>query len=287
VPALEDERLWRQDKLLNTIGSRQYFNWTQMRFLDVDSPEAAKQVERFCLNIFNALHQSPLTPEQRQQKEAADEAQHKPAVAEPNVATVNERNNESRTTKFLGAPTGAMSASLSRLATRLDVRSWSYTKIAIVAVALGFIGRQLIDKVDPISVCTEYTCLFSVFYAWTQWGIFLLVMTQLTGKSTPGRLFIGFLAVYFLEVLIGASGDPSYGLVPDTLTLRPVVLVFKAFALWAPGMALCSHRSLPVCKSGEGQGDACGRNSSRRSYRFMGSGSAGRSVATHGARVPW
>ena len=74
VPALEDERQWRQDDLLKIIGSRQYFNWQPLRFLDVDSPEVAKQVEQFCANIYRAVQQPFFTPQERREKAAAEAA---------------------------------------------------------------------------------------------------------------------------------------------------------------------------------------------------------------------
>jgi hypothetical protein len=74
VPALEDERQWRQNDVLNVIGSRQYINWQPMRHLDVGSPEVALQVERFCQNIFKALQQPWLPPDERRKSEAAEAA---------------------------------------------------------------------------------------------------------------------------------------------------------------------------------------------------------------------
>jgi hypothetical protein len=74
VPALEDERQWRQNEVLNVVGSRQYINWQPMRHLDVGSPEVALQVERLCQNIFNALQQPWLSPEERRKNEAVEAA---------------------------------------------------------------------------------------------------------------------------------------------------------------------------------------------------------------------
>ena len=56
------------------IGSRQYFNWQPLRFLNVNSPEVAKQVEQFCTNIYRALQQPFVTPRERQEKAAAEAA---------------------------------------------------------------------------------------------------------------------------------------------------------------------------------------------------------------------
>lgn len=58
VPELENE-LWRQDDVLKVIGSRQYMDWQERRYLDVNSTEVAVNVGRFCSNIYDALRQAP------------------------------------------------------------------------------------------------------------------------------------------------------------------------------------------------------------------------------------
>jgi TIR domain/Jacalin-like lectin domain len=55
VPELEDERQWRQDEVLNVVGTRQYLDWQERRYLDVNSTEVAVQIGRFCSNIYDAL----------------------------------------------------------------------------------------------------------------------------------------------------------------------------------------------------------------------------------------
>jgi TIR domain len=75
VPALEDEAQWRKHDLLKIIGSRQYIDWQRFRFRDAGSPDVAEKVESFCKNIFEALHRSWLSPEERRAKSAAAEAE--------------------------------------------------------------------------------------------------------------------------------------------------------------------------------------------------------------------
>jgi len=73
VPALEDERQWRQDDVLNTIGRRQYIDWLKLRHLDVDSTEVGVTIERFCSNISRALLQPWSPPGDRVQTQNAIE----------------------------------------------------------------------------------------------------------------------------------------------------------------------------------------------------------------------
>jgi TIR domain len=69
VPALADDG-WRQDPLLEIIGSRQYEQWQNLRHLDPSSTEVALRVEKFCENICKALLQPWLSPQERQEAEA-------------------------------------------------------------------------------------------------------------------------------------------------------------------------------------------------------------------------
>jgi TIR domain/Jacalin-like lectin domain len=57
VPELENERQWRQDEVLNVVGTRQYLDWQERRYLDVNSTEVAVRIGRFCSNIYDALQQ--------------------------------------------------------------------------------------------------------------------------------------------------------------------------------------------------------------------------------------
>jgi hypothetical protein len=81
VPALADDR-WRQDPLLETIGSRQYEQWQNLRHLDPSSTEVALRVEKLCENICKALQQPWLSPQQRQEAEAQRLAEEKRREAE-------------------------------------------------------------------------------------------------------------------------------------------------------------------------------------------------------------
>lgn len=89
VPALEDEKLWRQDPILKIVGTRQYLDWRELRHHDPHSLEVRQRLERFCRGITNALHRQWISPEERKQREAEEarqraeeEARRKAAEAE-------------------------------------------------------------------------------------------------------------------------------------------------------------------------------------------------------------
>jgi TIR domain len=75
VPALEDESRWRQDPVLNIIGSRQYIDWQNLRHVDVGSTDVAVAVERFCKNIFEALQRPWVSPEEQRKRAEAEARQ--------------------------------------------------------------------------------------------------------------------------------------------------------------------------------------------------------------------
>ena len=73
VPSLEDEKLWREDPVLNIVGTRQYLDWRELRHHDPNSTEVRQRIERYCRNISNALHKpwvSPVERRRRQEEEA-------------------------------------------------------------------------------------------------------------------------------------------------------------------------------------------------------------------------
>ena len=69
VPELQDEKIWRKDPVLKVVGTRQYFDWQNLRFAAVGSPEVGEQVARFCQNITNAMRKPWESPEERQERE--------------------------------------------------------------------------------------------------------------------------------------------------------------------------------------------------------------------------
>ena len=93
VPALADDR-WRQDPLLETIGSRQYEQWQNLRHLDPSSTEVALRVEKLCENICKALQQPWLSPQQRQEAEAQRLAEEKRREAEAQRLAKERRREE-------------------------------------------------------------------------------------------------------------------------------------------------------------------------------------------------
>lgn len=74
VPELEDERLWRQDEVLNVIGTRQYIDWQERRYLDVNSTEVAVQIGHFCSNIYDALRRPAFVGEQASLRQPGERA---------------------------------------------------------------------------------------------------------------------------------------------------------------------------------------------------------------------
>jgi hypothetical protein len=106
VPALEAEDQWRQNPVLKIIGSRQYIDWLSFRHLDIDSTEVGVAIERFCTNIFNALHRSWVSPEDRRRDEEAaalrraeDDERRTKAEAEARERAAEERRRQEAAAK--------------------------------------------------------------------------------------------------------------------------------------------------------------------------------------------
>ncbi len=71
VPELEDELIWREDPVLQIVGIRQYYDWRSLRLRDPGSTDVALNVERFCNTIADAMRRPWESPEERQEREAA------------------------------------------------------------------------------------------------------------------------------------------------------------------------------------------------------------------------
>jgi TIR domain-containing protein len=95
VPALADDG-WRQDPLLEIIGSRQYEQWQNLRHLDPSSTEVALRVEKFCANICKALQQPWLSPQERQEAEARRAAEEERRRQEKLQQEAQQRAEEER-----------------------------------------------------------------------------------------------------------------------------------------------------------------------------------------------
>jgi hypothetical protein len=72
VDELESEARWRQDEVLNVIGTRQYLDWRPLRFYDFASMEIGQKIEYFCQNITRAMRRAWVDPHERQQLEEAE-----------------------------------------------------------------------------------------------------------------------------------------------------------------------------------------------------------------------
>ena len=65
VPALEDEKLWRDEPILRIVATRQYLDWRDLRHHDPRSIEVQQKLEWYCRGITNALHKTwspPISP---------------------------------------------------------------------------------------------------------------------------------------------------------------------------------------------------------------------------------
>jgi formylglycine-generating enzyme required for sulfatase activity len=62
VPGLEDDTRRENDSVLSLIASRQYVDWRDFRYLDVNSTDVRRAVGRFCADIRNALYRSWTAP---------------------------------------------------------------------------------------------------------------------------------------------------------------------------------------------------------------------------------
>jgi formylglycine-generating enzyme required for sulfatase activity len=68
VPGLDEGT---RDTVLSLIAKRQYVDWRNFRFLDVNSTEVRREVGRFCTDIRDSLRRSWVSPEERKQQEEA------------------------------------------------------------------------------------------------------------------------------------------------------------------------------------------------------------------------
>ena len=65
VPALNDAEQRKTDPVLSLITRRQYVDWRVLRHHDVNSMEVKEALERFCMQVSQALQRRWLTPEER------------------------------------------------------------------------------------------------------------------------------------------------------------------------------------------------------------------------------
>ncbi len=75
VPALGDTVRRQSDPILSLIAKRQYVDWREFRYLDVNSTEVRRAVGRFCADIRDALHRPWLSPEEKAAAIARAEAE--------------------------------------------------------------------------------------------------------------------------------------------------------------------------------------------------------------------
>jgi len=100
VPELENVAQRQKDPVLSIIARRQYRDWREFRYLEVNAPEIRREVARFCTDIRNALRRSWLSPEERKQQEdtaarqkAAEEVRLQQAEATPHAEPEQSRSS--------------------------------------------------------------------------------------------------------------------------------------------------------------------------------------------------
>jgi hypothetical protein len=94
VPALEDSVRSRNDPVLSLIAQRQYVDWREFRYLDVNSTDVKREVGRFCTHIRDALCRTWLSPEERKQQEEAAARQKAEAERQRQEAEAKRRSEE-------------------------------------------------------------------------------------------------------------------------------------------------------------------------------------------------
>ncbi len=69
VPGLEESAQRHRDPVLSLIAKRQYKDWREFRYLDVNSTEVRREVARFCTHIRDALRRPRMSSEERKPQE--------------------------------------------------------------------------------------------------------------------------------------------------------------------------------------------------------------------------
>ncbi len=96
VPALDEGGLSHDDPILSLIAKRQYVDWREFRYLDVDSTEVRREVGRFCMDIRNALRRRWASPEEIKQQEEAAAQQKEQAERGQQEAAARQREQARR-----------------------------------------------------------------------------------------------------------------------------------------------------------------------------------------------
>ncbi len=71
VPGLDDPARQQSEPVLSLVAKRQYLDWRQYRYDDIDSPQVKRAIGKFCANIRDTLFRSWLSPEERKEYDAA------------------------------------------------------------------------------------------------------------------------------------------------------------------------------------------------------------------------
>jgi hypothetical protein len=75
VPALHDSARRENNVVLSLIARRQYFDWREFRYLDINATEVRQAVGRFCTHIRDALQRPWASPQERKRQEEIEAQQ--------------------------------------------------------------------------------------------------------------------------------------------------------------------------------------------------------------------
>jgi hypothetical protein len=94
IPALEDSDRRQNDPVLSLIAKRQYANWGEFRYLDVNSTEVKREVGRYCSHIRDALYRSWISPAERARQEETATFERVEAERKRREAETEKRSDE-------------------------------------------------------------------------------------------------------------------------------------------------------------------------------------------------
>jgi formylglycine-generating enzyme required for sulfatase activity len=142
VPALNDDVRCQRDPILSVIAQRQYLDWREYRYLDVNSVEVRRKVAEFCKDIRDALERRQLSPEERKEQEP---------TAAPHRAQVelNVRGADARATARGVEEDPGRAALLRRPERRWQVAG--IIGLLIVATTIGVISISRVRTPAPLT----------------------------------------------------------------------------------------------------------------------------------------
>jgi len=240
VPALEDETRWRDHPVLSAIASRQYVDWQTFRHSDAYTPSIREEIARFAGKIVDTLSTERRSPEGWRTRE---EGRQRTEAGERGAAAGPEGQRQAYEADISDAYTGTNVSAVEPmpevaspiaktilkltplLSARLDVKSWPYLKIAIVAGILGLI-------VEPTETPATLGLYLGSGYALSLYRLlyvaaFLSFITAMTVFPRALKIAVIFSALYVVETFL----DSIAKLLIDAVGLEHVVGLANVVAI--------------------------------------------------------